>query len=109
MILILYSCSFFVDGDLQWIYDTMNIPESLLMVGHFAKNRYTWHGWHNLNKVFGTLKSVREKKKYAKQTIMIQKKKYAAQEFDFSKIYSIEDHSIKANAQISIFYYFCSP
>lgn len=75
----------------------MNVLESLHMVSRLAKNRYTWHGRHNLTKTLGTLKSVGEENKYAEQIMMIKRKEYE-QEFDFIKSCGIEDHVIKSHA-----------
>lgn len=74
----------------------MNVLESLHMVSRLAKNRYTWHGRHNLTKTLGTLKSVGEENKYAEQIMMIKRKEYE-QEFDFIKSCGIEDHVIKSH------------
>lgn len=66
------------------------------MVSRLAKNRYTWHGRHNLNQILETLKSVGEENKYAEQIMMIKKKEYE-QEFEVSKSYNTEDPIIKSN------------
>lgn len=50
------------------------------MVSRLAKNRYTWHGRHNLAHTLGTLKTVGEDQKYAEQMLHIKKKGYELHE-----------------------------
>ncbi|KAL8169749.1 UNVERIFIED_CONTAM: hypothetical protein K2H54_056568 [Gekko kuhli] len=54
----------------------MNVLESLHMVNRLAKNKYAWHGCHNLKRTLQVLKKVAEENRYLQQIQLIKKREH---------------------------------